>query len=242
MYPSRQPRRAPTSRRLQERRKKRKHPPTHRCHLVPGGCPQREAEGAGGAQQRQGAAAHEDRSPHPQRRRETRLFQAEAASVLCARIRAPCSLNTLWFLCSEIFFFFLHIHFFFFLQPRADNTTRYHVTSNPFLAVYPSSDGSLLSSHLLLWISLIATTTRGKDTIVAFIICILLLLIEVWSIGVPKQGNNKMKNPENADFSSRWAQQTWSLVLIRNKEGIILIPDINFNSRAPGRLKATICV
>lgn len=48
-------------------------------------------------------------------------------------IRARCSLNTLWFLCSrknpppQSTYTFL--------QPRADNTTRYHVTLNPFSAV-----------------------------------------------------------------------------------------------------------
>lgn len=49
------------------------------------------------------------------------------------RIRGDFSLNRLWFLCSPKVFF-LHIHSFFFLQPRADNTTRYHVTLNPFSA------------------------------------------------------------------------------------------------------------
>ncbi len=51
------------------------------------------------------------------------------------RIRGDFSLNRLWFLCSpKVFFFPPHTLFFFFLQPRADNTTHYHVTLNPFSA------------------------------------------------------------------------------------------------------------
>lgn len=48
------------------------------------------------------------------------------------RIQGDFSLNRLWFLCSPVFF---STYTLFFLQPRADNTTRYHVTLNPFSAV-----------------------------------------------------------------------------------------------------------
>lgn len=47
---------------------------------------------------------------------------------------------------SSLEFFPPHTHFF--LQPRADNTTRYHVTLNPFSAACPSTDDVTVCTFL----------------------------------------------------------------------------------------------
>lgn len=63
-----------------------KHPLTHRCHFVPAGSSHWKTKRARKALQRQDAAAHDQRSPHPHCRREPcwctqRLVTAEGCAV-----------------------------------------------------------------------------------------------------------------------------------------------------------------